>query len=707
MDSGKEYALHLLGMTREFTEQEASNALWNTVRKIMSGKTEKRLPDLHEAMVAYEYLLGPWSKTLTREQHLLWHVILLSPEPVFVTGNAGTGKSYLLRILRNSLEQRFAIAVASPTGIAALNVGGTTLHKLFRLHVKRVLEPKPSANPNIKTPVGGYQKGHEPVIRALEFLIIDEISMVRADVLDAVNRKMQEAACSIEPFAGTKVIFFGDLFQLPPVLDTPWQRNNFARHYSTPFFIGSDVLSGKHFTVLELTHNMRVHGGQISPDSDDAKYVQILGRFRKLEINDEDIEFLNRRCLVEAPNQSYIQVHVKNNAVDHENSSRLNKLSGSEWARTATLEGDYARGDSIEDREDYPANYTLNLKIGARVMFVKNDDQYGGNEWANGTLGTVSRFETGGVVVSIDDGQEVLVGRSTWKREKYILQNTFTNGEVISRLVPEEVGRFIQYPLKLAWAVTVHKSQGQTFSGIVVDLGDKTWDAGQAYVALSRVTSIAGLQLLRPIKSTDFVPTDPKVAQFIRENPPISLSDLQFAEAQAIFNAQASAYFEGLSPEEKKGLEIQDEFHFAIQALAVQLDWPVRLLDTIFRQDTIFAEVGATAESVDEIDSPQVSKVTKDRVKNLADNFFQRLDSECARLADEHPTTQLQNIFMAAFNVPAAQAIEIVKDLNGKAGEGTPLEGLSYPQRLAWVDRLITERNVHELIKVIYQLRWE
>lgn len=704
MSAQQDYAIKVLELSRIFDSDDVEKNFISRLDNIMEGPAQSRNSRIAELIAAYQFLSDPWDEEFTLEQYVLYLIAYRAKKPVFITGNAGTGKSYLLRLLRNSLQRTKNVAVASPTGIAALNVGGTTLHKLFRLHVKRVLEPKQSSNPKIKSLVGGYQKGHEPVIRAIDCLIIDEVSMVRADVLDAIDRKIRESTGKDMPFAGKKLIFFGDLYQLPPVLDRPWQYNSFAKHYPSPFFIGADALQDTEFLVLELTKNMRVHNGEVDGDSDDARYVAILDRFRRLDIRHEDIQFINDRCLVSTPNPDFIQVHTKNDAVDMENNARLAAIKSPLWERTATLEGDYLNGEISEEREDLPTSYTLKLKIGARVMFVKNDDQTEGDAWANGTLGTVQGFSNSGVEVQLDDGALITVQRSIWEREKYVLHEEIVAGQVVTRLVPVTVGRFIQYPLKLAWAVTVHKSQGQTLSGIVVDLGGKTWDAGQAYVALSRVTSLKGLELLRPLKVSDFVQTDSKVVQFIANNPPISLSESQLAGGQSDFDANSIVYESSLSASEKQGFQVVDSTEVKIAAYAPELTWSPDLLREVLVHDLEFSNALVAAHNGDQLTELNLESVSEANMRRLIGEYLQKIIDGCHDLQDEPATTQLQELFKMAFPFTGKQPIEVVKALNSKALLGTNLENQSYSERLETIKKLTQESKATNLVSIIYAL---
>jgi ATP-dependent DNA helicase PIF1 len=465
------------------------------------------------------------SPDLSLEQWWAYLTACASNKPVFITGNAGTGKSHLLKFIRVNSKFSENLVICAPTGMAAVNVQGATLHRIFGLAVNQGVL-KPSTPGSL---YGGFRPAQsKTLIRALELLVIDEISMVRADVLDTIDRILRLHRENDKPFGGVKVIVFGDLLQLPPVEDQSWLADIYVhqKYGGNPFFIASEAFQKAEFLKIELSEIRR----QV-----DQHFIEILNRVRTADIQDGDLEWLNARSLRPTSDQP-LRIFTMNKSVRFFNLDRLKQLNSQVYVFKAGMSGKYsdtseeilptqfeARPDldlsMVELKDKDPADRTLLLSVGARVMFLRNEQ---GLLWVNGTLGTVEKVEPMAIFVRIDGTEKLArVEREFWSIFTWKPRDRVnTDGTVSKILQREEIGRFVQFPLRLAWAATVHKIQGQTFERVAVDLSDGTFTAGQAYVALSRVKSPDGLTILNPIKRSDIIAI-PKTIQNYLATPSI------------------------------------------------------------------------------------------------------------------------------------------------------------------------------------------
>ena len=405
---------------------------------------------------------------------------------VFLTGKAGTGKTTFLREVFNSTHKK--CVVAAPTGVAAINAGGVTLHSLLQLPFgsfipSNDLSDMQGISTKISTPASIVKEQHMSkrkliLLREIELLIIDEVSMLRADLLDAIDFVLRFARRSKEPFGGLQILFIGDLLQLPPVVkDHEWQI--LSRWYNSPYFFEAKALKDNPPVYIELEKIFR---------QSDPEFIGILNNFRYNRPTQIDLDLLNATCkkLPEVENRNdYIFITTHNRIVDDRNSEELSKLKNDLYTYSAEIEGDFPE-------HLYPVEYVLQLKEGARVMFIKND--YSGNQlYFNGKLGTVLNLDENEIEVEFDDDSEnVMVEKYTWENKTYSV-NTET-GEITEQVT----GAFRHYPLRLAWAVTVHKSQGLTFPRAILDLSG-AFAPGQIYVALSRLQTLEGLVLASPL----------------------------------------------------------------------------------------------------------------------------------------------------------------------------------------------------------------
>ena len=426
----------------------------------------------------------------------------------FITGKAGTGKTRLLgEIVRESRARGKNIVVAAPTGVAAKNAEGQTLHSLFGLKTITYIPGKTRNWYHLDT-------AKERVIRKLDILIIDEISMVRCDVLDMVDQTLKKVRWSGSAFGGIQVIFFGDLFQLPPVVEDDDEELLYS-HYEkdNPYFFSSDVIRKRPLPLLELE---KVHRQK------DERFVRILNNVREGKILSGDIEAINRRFkdgYEPSISEPAIYLRTRKYNVWKHNDSKLKELPGEKFTSTAEIDGYFPK-------RLFPADEELALKVGAKVMLLRNDND--GYEYVNGTLGIVKSIYGGVVRVLTQEGKLISVEKSAWTLYKYEYDE---RNKIIK---PFPVGSFTQYPIKLAWAVTIHKSQGLTFDKVIID-AHRSFASGQVYVALSRCRSLKGIVLTTRV-SKDDIKLDPIIVDYMKSVERIKPDlTLQSQELEEIF----------------------------------------------------------------------------------------------------------------------------------------------------------------------------
>jgi ATP-dependent exoDNAse (exonuclease V) alpha subunit len=399
---------------------------------------------------------------------------------IFITGRAGTGKSTLLEhFVANTTKN---LAVLAPTGVAALNVKGETIHSFFRFSPSITVE---EAEKN-------GSKSTEDKFLQVETIVIDEVSMVRADLLDCVDVFLRMVRKTYEPFGGVQIIFFGDLYQLPPVVAKE-EKEFFQSYYKSAYFFDSFALTESSFEMefieLETVYRQK-----------DEDFIELLNSVRDKSINKGLLDKLNSKLDTNyEPQNNCIVLTATNKSADEMNKKELKKLADFETLFEAEISGDFKS-------KDYPTDEDLVLKEGAQVMFLNNDSK---KRWVNGTIGkVVDVIEKIGVEVELEAGKKVFVTPYAWELKKYDYD------EEKSALVAKTTGSFTQLPLRLAWGITIHKSQGKTFDNVLIDLGWGSFAHGQTYVALSRCTSFDGVVLKTPVKMTD-IRLDNRVVQFM------------------------------------------------------------------------------------------------------------------------------------------------------------------------------------------------
>jgi ATP-dependent DNA helicase PIF1 len=446
---------------------------------------------------------------LSPEQDALFRLIEDTREHVFVTGRAGTGKSTLLQHLAWNTEKQ--IAVCAPTGVAALNVEGQTIHSLFKLPIGLIADSELEQTDATRK-----------ILNAIDTLIIDEVSMVNADVMDAIDRSLRQARRRrAEAFGGVQVVMFGDPYQLSPVPPRGDELRYIQDHYRSFWFFDAQVWAGPRADAGAIRSDGLLDLGRVGAplhiaelrdihrQSDDA-FKAMLNAVRHGVVTAEIAGALNAAGARTPPEPAAGEVPIitlatRNDIVSRINQRHLDALPGPAQTARAEISGDFGRGDA-----SYPADQELQLKVGAQVMFLRNDiGGFGGDgpRWVNGSIGTVTRIAGGSVRVELD-GEEHDVEPTVWEKFRY----AYDPGT--RKLTREIVAEYTQFPLRLAWAVTIHKSQGKTYDRAIVDLGTGAFAPGQTYVALSRLTTLDGLYLSRPLRPADIL-VDRDVRRFM------------------------------------------------------------------------------------------------------------------------------------------------------------------------------------------------
>jgi ATP-dependent DNA helicase PIF1 len=444
------------------------------------------------------------------------HIMEETDKNVFITGRAGTGKSTLLNYFRMHTSKK--IAVLAPTGVAALNVKGQTIHSFFHF--------KPNTTIDMIRRTQAAADGNS-VYQKLDAIVIDEISMVRADLLDCVDRFLRLNGPSIDkPFGGLQTIFIGDLYQLPPVL-TSKERPGFNDLYETPFFYSARIFSDLDMEFVELEKIYRQH---------DLEFIEMLNSIRNRTITPAGLEYLNRRYMPDFEpkiNDFYIYLTSTNELANRINNTRLKKLRRKLYTMYGEIEGDFAD-------EYLPTAEELQLKVGAQIMMLNNDPD---GRWVNGTVGKIAEIvphdEYNYVIIAELPDDLVEITPYTWEIYRFNVEAGTLKSEV--------VGTFTQYPLMLAWAVTIHKSQGKTFEKVIIDIGRGTFAHGQMYVALSRCTSYEGIILKQQITRRHIL-TDYKVMDF--------LTKYQYKKAEQNLSLKDKTQIICKAIEEKRTLDI-------------------------------------------------------------------------------------------------------------------------------------------------------
>jgi len=403
-----------------------------------------------------------------------------SNQSLLVTGEAGSGKSTLLNKIFEVTEKN--IVTLAPTGLAAINIGGQTIHKFCNfpprtLVADDILESK---NPM-----------HLKTINKIDILIIDEISMVRSDVFDGIDMYLRLNRKINKPFGGVQLIMFGDVMQLSPIINKD-DASSFFERYKSPYFFDSSVFENLDIEIINLVKNYR--------QESDQHFLNILRKIKHNQIDDELLKSINDKCLGVDLSSSAVCLTTTNNLAFEINEQKLKNISTKVYVFNAVVSGEF-------NPKECPADQKLFLKKAAQVMFIKNDTQ---GRWVNGTVGVIKSVNDFVIEVMLDNNISVEIDAVRWENIKFYYD------QESGTIKPQTIGYIEQYPIKLAWAVTVHKSQGQTFDKIIINLGSGSFAHGQTYVALSRCQSLEGISLVKPLTKRDFI-VDKRVLAFLEE----------------------------------------------------------------------------------------------------------------------------------------------------------------------------------------------
>ena len=421
-------------------------------------------------------------------------IIQYTNRSLFLTGKAGTGKSTFLRYIAENTKKKHV--VLAPTGIAAINAGGATLHSFFKLPFHPLLPNDTQYNARNIRGTMKYNQEKRKLLQELELIIIDEISMVRADIIDFIDKILRIYCRNMrEPFGGKQILLVGDIFQLEPVVKDE-ERQLLQPFYPNSFFFSAHVFREIQLVSIELKKVYR---------QTDEHFIHLLDKIRKSETTVSDLYTLNQRVGRDIDTSGMsITLSTRRDTVDYINQQKLEELPD----ETVMFEG-VVTGEFPEN--SLPTPKELELKCGAQTLFIRNDKEH---QWVNGTLGIIIGFDINEgretIYVHTDDEEDVIVEREVWSNVKY----SFNEQE--KKIEEHEIGTYTQFPLRLAWAITVHKSQGLTFKHVKIDFTGGAFAGGQTYVALSRCTSLEGISLKEPLRRSDIF-VRPEVVQFSRQ----------------------------------------------------------------------------------------------------------------------------------------------------------------------------------------------
>ena len=498
-----------------------------------------------------------------KQQLLAYELIANTNSSFFLTGRAGTGKTTFLRNVQKMVGKQFV--TLAPTGVAAILAGGDTIHSFFGLPME-ACEPGTCGNMN--------EQRIQTLFHA-DTIIIDEVSMVRCDVMDAVDYTMRKTLHNNLPFGGKQMIFVGDMFQLPPVVKPGPERDFLEGHYHTKdfFFYKSFAVSRMRLVKIEFRKVYR---------QEDTRFLRILEDVRLNRVTPEDVRLLNSRvCAPSESDGTVITLASVNKTADSINLQHLEEIDSEEFVYEGIIDGKF-------EEKRFPVDQQLRLKVGAQVMFTRNDSL---RRWANGTLGHVTKLEKDEVTVMLDSGEEYLVPSCSWESV------SFEYDSKTKKLKKEVTGIFTQFPLKLAWAITVHKSQGMTFDKLSLDLSRGMFAPGQLYVALSRVRSLGGLFLSKSVLAQHAL-TSREILRYASEYNDEQQIGNEIESGKAVYGALKKDDYD----------EAAKQYLLLVQKKAVEGDvneamqQSKRFLDTLICDDDLFGVVTRVPNSLNTFD---------------------------------------------------------------------------------------------------------
>ncbi len=488
--------------------------------------------------------------------------IQCTDQHLFLTGKAGTGKTTFLKRLREISPKR--MIVVAPTGVAAINAEGVTIHSFFSLPFTPFI-PKEARVENENERQYRFSRIKIDILRSLDLLVIDEISMVRADILDAIDEVLRRYKNRNKPFGGVQLLMIGDLQQLPPVV-TDADAEVLTRYYDTNFFYGSKALGKTRFVTVELQHMYR---------QSEAKFIGLLNAVRDNQLSPQMMELLRQRTIPGFQSDDYIMLTTHNHQAQRINDQRLKELKNASWFFKAKVTGDFPEGS-------YPTDFELELKPGARVMFLKNDSSPE-KAYFNGKIGVITSIDEDTIYVQSEGEERIIaVHPMEWNNMQYTIDDT------TQEIVETVIGTFEQYPLKLAWAITIHKSQGLTFDKVVID-ARAAFAHGQVYVALSRCRSLDGLVLSTPIHQHNLI-NNAEIEQFSRLQKEHAPSQESLRTAQQYYMQELLIDLFDFTPLQKEIINLIYRLRENEQVVSGNIHTSVRTVKEFINQDIV--EIG-------------------------------------------------------------------------------------------------------------------
>ncbi len=545
---------------------------------------------------------------ITPQLQLALDFVETTGKNIFLTGKAGTGKTTFLHNLKRQTSKR--MVVVAPTGVAAINAGGVTIHSFFQLSFGPQLPYSASGSQGRENPYAQrFSRIKINIIKSLDLLVIDEVSMVRADLLDGIDSVLRRFKNRSKPFGGVQLLMIGDLQQLAPIAkDDEWAI--LREYYDTVFFFSSKALRQTSFVSIELKDIFR---------QSDQHFIDLLNKVRNNELNLDDVGMLNQRYIPNfspSDTEGYITLTTHNNQAQSINTAKLKELKTEAKTFKATVKGDFPE-------HAYPTDYELTLKVGAQVMFVKNDPTYE-KLFFNGKIGTVEDIDEEGIYVQCpSDPAPILVTPLEWENTNYTI-------DPVSKAITENVtGQFIQYPLKLAWAITIHKSQGLTFDRAIID-AQAAFAHGQVYVALSRCRSLEGLVLSSKV-NTNAIITDKTVTGFSKDVENNQPSHSQLTSAQIEYQRELVLDLFDFMPVQKTIDYTQRLIRENAGSFPPQLSLSLIALANRFKGEVfdVAAKFSQQVEKlVSEFQSVQGNPALQERIQKAVSYFAPKIENE-------------------------------------------------------------------------------